>query len=222
MESDHYHVEPGTVADALRILEVPFYFRSGFKIATQPNTIVSGNIRTLKIEKVLSKSEVTRNPNAPLQELIKSNCESEILFIHSETHEFAYLGEITGNILKYAGLKGVAIEGSTRDIVGIAKSGLALFSDGLTPLDVAGIDLKFTLDAPLNVNGGIVESGNFGYLSMDGLVAFDSGKLELVNGKVKEMIKKERNFLSKLDGKVSNSYLSEILDEHALASTNEI
>jgi hypothetical protein len=106
--------------------------------------------------------------------------------------------------------------------VGIAKSGLALFSDGLTPLDVAGKDLKFTLDAPLNLNGGIVESGNFGYLSMDGLVAFDSGKLELVNSKVEKMIEKERNFLSKLDEKVSNSYLSEILDEHALASTNEI
>jgi regulator of RNase E activity RraA len=222
MESDLFHVEPGTVADALRILEVPFYVRSGFKIATQPNTVVSGNIRTLKIERVSSKSQVTRNPNAPLQELIKSNCGSEILFIHSEAHEFAYLGEITGNILKYAGLKGVAIEGSTRDIVGIAKSGLALFSDGLTPLDVAGKDLKFTLDAPLDLNSGIVESGNFGYLSMDGLVAFDSHKLELVNGKVKEMMKKERNFLSNLNGKVTNSYLSEILDEHALASTDEI
>jgi regulator of RNase E activity RraA len=222
MESDLGHVEPGTVADVLRILEVPFYLRSGFKIATQPNTIVSGNIRTLKIERVSSKSQVTRNPNAPLQELIKSNCESEILFIHSETDEFAYLGEITGNILKYAGLKGVAIEGSTRDIVGIAKSGLALFSDGLTPLDVAGKDLKFTLDAPLYFNGSTLESGNFGYLSMDGLVAFDSRKLELVNSKVEKMVKKERNFLSKLDEKVSNSYLSEILDEHALASTNEI
>ena len=222
MESDLTHVEPGTVADALRILEVPFYVRSGFKVATQPNTIVSGKIRTLRIERVSSKSEVTRNPNTPLQELINSNCESEILFIHSETHDFAYLGEITGNILKYAGLKGVAIEGSTRDIVGIAKSGLALFSDGLTPLDVAGKDLKFTLDATLNLNGGIVESGNFGYLSMDGLVAFDSRKLELVHGKVEEMMKKERNFLSKLDEKVSNSYLFEILDEHALASTNEI
>lgn len=222
MECDLYHVEPGTVADALRILEVPFYLRSGFKIATQPNTIVSGNIRTLKIERVSTKSEVTRNPNAPLQELIKSNCESEILFIHSETHEFAYLGEITGNILKYAGLKGVAIEGTTRDIVGIAKSGLALFSDGLTPLDVAGKDLKFTLDAPLNLNGGIVESGNFGYLSMDGLVAFDSGKLELVNGKVEKMMKKEKNLLSQLNRKVNISYLSEMLDEHTLASTNEI
>jgi regulator of RNase E activity RraA len=222
MELDLYHVEPGTVADALRILEVPFYLRSGFKIATQPNTIVSGNIRTLKIERVSSKSEVTRNPNAPLQELIKSNCESEILFIHSETHEFAYLGEITGNILKYAGLKGVGIEGSTRDIVGIAKSGLALFSDGLTPLDVAGKNLKLTLDAPLNLNGGIVESGNFGYLSMDGLVAFDSRQLELVNGKVAKIISKERKFLSSLDGKVSNAYLSEILDEHALGSTDEV
>lgn len=222
MESDLSHVEPGTVADALRILELPFYVRPGFKIATQPNTIVSGKIRTLKIERVSSKSEVTRNPNTPLQELIKSNCESEILFIHIETHEFAYLGEITGNILKYAGLKGVAIEGSTRDIVGIAKSGLALFSDGLTPLDVAGKNLKLTLDAPLNLNGCILESGNFGYLSMDGLVAFDSRKLELVNGKVEEMMKKERNFLSNLDRKVSNSYLSEILEEHALASTDEI
>ena len=222
MQSDLSHVEPGTVADALRILKMPFYLRSGFIVATQPNTIVSGNIRTLKIERVSSKSEVTKNPNTPLQELIKSNCESEILFIYSETREFAYLGEITGNILKYAGLTGVAIEGSTRDIVGITKSGLALFSDGLTPLDVAGSDLKLTLDAPLNLNGGTIESGNFGYLSMDGLVAFDSRQLEVVNRKVEEMMKRERDFLSNLDGVVSNSYLSEILDEHALASTDEI
>lgn len=222
MQSDLSHVEPGTVADALRILKMPFYLRSGFTVATQPNTIVSGNIRTLKIERVSSKSEVTKNPNTPLQELIKSNCESQILFIYSETREFAYLGEITGNILKYAGLKGVAIEGSTRDIVGITKSGLALFSDGLTPLDVAGSDLKLTLDAPLNLNGGIIESGNFGYLSMDGLVAFDSRQLEVVNRKLEEMTERERDFLSNLDGVVSNSYLSEILDEHAFASTDEI
>lgn len=222
MESNLSYVEPGTVADALRILNVPFYVRPGFKVATQPSTILSGKIRTLKIEKVSSKTEVTKNPNLPLQELIKSNCESEILFIHSETHDFAYLGEITGNILKYSGLKGVAIEGSTRDIVGITKSGLALFSDGLTPLDVAGKDLKLTLDMPLNLNGGIVESGYFGYLSMDGLVTFDSRRLELVNGKVEEMMKREKNFLSNLSGKVSTSYLSEILDEHALASTDEI
>lgn len=222
MKSDLSQVEPGTVADALRILQVPSYVRSGFKVATQPNSIVSGNIRTLKIEIVSSKSEVTRNPNAPLQELIKSNCESEILFIYSETQDFAYLGEVTGNILKYAGLKGVAIEGSTRDIVGIAKSGLALFSDGLTPIDVAGKNLRLTLDTPLNLNGSIVESGDFGYLSMDGLVTFDSSRLELVNGKVEEMIKSERDFLSNLDRNVSRAYLTEILDEHALASNDEI
>jgi regulator of RNase E activity RraA len=215
-------VEPGTVADALRNLNLPFAARPGFKIAAKPDSTLSGFIRTLKIEKAASTLEITKNPNSPLQELINSNCESQILFIHSQSADYAYLGEITGNILKYAGLSGVAIQGSTRDIVGIQKSGLPVFSDGLTPIDVVGQGLKLTLDAPLHLEFGSIESGNFSYLSKDGLVVFDSVHLELVKDNIREMMKFENDFLSNLDGKVSNAYLCEVLDQHASVSSDEV
>jgi len=160
------------------------------------NRSIIGFVRTMTLEDTNSGNENIKKGLGFLEHIKKD----EVLFVKG-SNEFAYFGELMTRLSIKRNLKGVIINGKTRDSDFTKKiKNFTIFSKGYSPIDIKLRGRVKSTDKNFKINKTIIRSHDIVFGDLEGVVIIPSKIIKflypkVINAltnekKIKKMIKK--------------------------------
>lgn len=114
----------------------------------------------------------------------------------------AHMGELSSETLHYRGVRGYVVDGGTRDSDFVLKIGFPVFCRYQTPQDIVGRWSPTALGAPITIGSVSIETGDYIFGDIDGVVVIPKQMAEIVVRRVEQVMSTE-NLVRKaiLEGK---------------------
>lgn len=175
----------GLFSDSLDDLGLKKQVINGFLSNKMPFRFM-GRARTVKIETIETKDE---NIKTGLT-FIGSIKEGEVLLVEGSS-EFAYFGEMMTRLSIRQGVRGVIIDGLTRDTIFTHDNcQLPVIARGYSPVDIKGRGRVSEVDVKINIGHQEVEPGDLIFADSDAVVVIpkevESDLLKLINQRIAE------------------------------------
>ena len=123
----------------------------------------------------------------------------EILFVKG-TSQFAYFGQLMGELGERLGIGGAVILGKTRDADALRTGSLPVYAAGCTPVDIKGRGKIGDFDQSIMLNGLAFASGDWLFADSDGVVCFKKEHQKQVEAHVLKAIQYELSLSSRIRG----------------------
>lgn len=146
-----------------------------------PTSMLAGPAVTIRCEP--STPERAREPGSDyhaLFEVLRERSEGAVLVVAGAEHVSGLWGELLSTAAIARGIAGVVVDGLTRDVTGIAATGLRVFARGVSPLDSAGRQWFADHGCPLTIGDATVDPGDWIVADELGVVAVPASLVERV------------------------------------------
>ena len=114
-----------------------------------------------------------------------------VLVIQPNNREIAFMGELSAETLKFRGLRGVLIDGASRDTDFILKLGFPLWATHYTPLDIVGRWRAERMGEAVQIGNVRVRTGDYICCDRDGAVVIPAELAKEVTRLAEEAIGQE-------------------------------
>ena len=115
----------------------------------------------------------------------------DVVVVENEVPEYAYFGNLNGQLAIRAGAVGVIVDGVTRDSDEVAALNLPVFSRGHYCKDIKFKGVMRSMNKPIQIGGVDIEPGSIIFGDSDGLVAISSKDWLKVREEAQKVIDKE-------------------------------
>lgn len=169
-----------------------------------------GRARTLLIENVETDDENIRCGLSFLGD-IKND---EVLIVKG-SYEFAYFGELMTKLSTQIGIRGVVIDGLTRDTNYTHRKEVTLpiLAKGYSPVDIKGRGRVQDTDVTIEVDGVVIHEGDLIYADNEAVCVIPREIEVNVIAEVKNKLKDEQRITKLIESKVSVQELLEQVTE---------
>lgn len=166
------------------------------------NQTLSNDIRPLDISSKLSgkiftvsgRYDETLEPHDTLLQwtgLLSKAPKDSVVICQPNDHTLAHMGELSAETLQLRGIRGYIVDGGCRDSGFISKIGFKVFCKYFTPIDVVGRWTAQSFEAPIEIDGVAIHSGDYVLADRDGAVIIPGSIAEEVIEKTEEVLKTE-------------------------------
>lgn len=188
------HINSSMLSDILDDIGVTSVI-SGLQLNLQEEKMF-GRAKTLKLRE-LKEDEDYRGIYKALDSY-KSVVRNDIIVVENECSEFAYFGELNANLAIRAGASGVVVGGKTRDMNGVKKLGLPVFSKGGNCKDVRKRATTEAINKKIKINGIEIAPGDLIFGDIDGIVVIPRKYEKTVISMLTEKLTLEMNVVQKI------------------------
>jgi regulator of RNase E activity RraA len=95
---------------------------------------------------------------------------SHVLVIQPNDSTVAHMGELSSETLKHKGVRGVVVDGGTRDTEFIIRLGFQVWHRYFTPRDIVGYWVPEAFDVPVRIGEVTIHPGDYLFGDRDGVV----------------------------------------------------
>lgn len=167
-----------------------------------PNQTLSKDIRPLevssklagKIYTVSGKYDNTLEAHDTLLQwtgLLSKAPQDSVVICQPNDHTLAHMGELSAETMVFRKIRGYIVDGGCRDSDFISKIGFKVFCKYYTPIDVVGRWAPESFEAPIEIDGVSIKSGDYVLADRDGVVIVPSELAEEVIEKTEEVLRTE-------------------------------
>jgi 4-hydroxy-4-methyl-2-oxoglutarate aldolase len=114
-----------------------------------------------------------------------------VLVMQPNNREIAFMGELSAETLKFRGLRGVLIDGASRDTDFILKLGFPLWATHYTPLDIVGRWRAERMGEAVRMGGVTIRTGDYLCCDRDGAVVIPVERVEEITRLAEEAMAQE-------------------------------
>lgn len=168
------------------------------------NSKIYGEAKTIQIETVETNDENIRMGLGFLGTLGAG----DVLCVEGSM-EFAYFGELMTRLSTRQGVEGVVIGGLTRDSYYTSQASLPIFAQGYSPKDIKGRGRVAATNVPIQVDGRIIQPGDYIFGDRDGVVVVPQQIRQLLEDRIKNVLQNERNIITDIRSGKSVDYILE-------------
>lgn len=93
-----------------------------------------------------------------------------VVVIEANDDEVAHMGELSGEALMHKGVRGVVIDGGTRDVEFLIEMGFPVYARYATPRDITGYWMIDALDVPIKIGKAKIAPHDYLLADRDGIV----------------------------------------------------
>lgn len=180
----------GLFSDGMDRLGYKNQIASGFK-RNQKITKFMGRARTIEIV----KGDIKDENLALTLNFISTLKKGDILIIKGCKH--AYFGEMMTRLCMRQGIEGVVIDGKTRDTIFTHNDcSLPIVAKDYSPQDIKGRGMAKAVDVPIEINGIILNPGNFVFVDNDAVCIVPNEIENALEVDIKQGIKEESKIVS--------------------------
>ena len=164
-----------------------------------------GRAKTLKLRKLNDGENFKGIYNAlHSYETIIPN---DVILVENEVSDYAYFGELNANLAIRSGAVGVVVGGKTRDSDEVVKTGLPVFSTGVTCQDVRKRATVESINGKIRLNGVLVTPNDLVFGDSEGVVIIPNGLEEVLLKETSHRLSNEKGILNEISKGVSASDL---------------
>ena len=93
-----------------------------------------------------------------------------VVVIEANDDEVAHMGELSGEALMHKGVRGVVVDGGTRDVEFLMEMGFPVYARYATPRDITGYWMIDALDVPIRIGKVKIAPHDYLLADRDGIV----------------------------------------------------
>ncbi len=179
----------GAVYDVLRAMGYPKQTLSNKIRPIELSSKLAGKIYT-----VSGRYDETLDPHDTLLQwtgLLSKAPKDSVVICQPNDHTLAHMGELSAEALQLRSIRGYIVDGGCRDSDFISKIGFKVFCKYFTPIDVVGRWTAQRFEAPIEIDGVIIHSGDYVLADRDGVVIIPEAISKQVMEKTEEIMKTE-------------------------------
>lgn len=183
------HCYTGAVYDVLRAMGYSNQTLSNDMRPLDISSKLSGKIYT-----VSGRYDETLEPHDTLLQwtgLLSKAPKDSVVICQPNDHSLAHMGELSAETLQLRGIRGYIVDGGCRDSGFISKIGFKVFCKYFTPIDVVGRWTAQSFEAPIEIDGVTIHSGDYVLADRDGVIIIPGKIAEEVIEKTEEVLKTE-------------------------------
>ncbi|MEY2957729.1 MAG: hypothetical protein RLZZ01_297 [Actinomycetota bacterium] len=130
-------------------------------MALAPSTRLAGPALTIRCEPSEPGRREPGGDYHALFEVLAERHDEAVIVIAGAEHHSGLWGELLSTAAVARGITGVVVDGATRDLDGIAATGLRVFARGVSPLDSAGRQWFADHGGPVGIGDATIRSGDW-------------------------------------------------------------
>jgi 4-hydroxy-4-methyl-2-oxoglutarate aldolase len=166
------------------------------------NSKIYGEVKTLLIETVETHDENIKTGLSFLGTL----GEGDILCVQG-SKDFAYFGELMTRLSTRQGIKGVVIDGLTRDSHYTKDATLPIYASGYSPKDIKGRGRVKDVNVSITIGGKIVKPGDWIFGDLDGIVIIPQHIKQELEDRINKALQNEQNIKTDIRTGKSVNYI---------------
>ena len=123
--------------------------------------------------------------------LLSKAPKDSVVICQPNDHTLAHMGELSAETMKFKGIRGYIVDGGCRDSDFISKIGFKVFCKYYTPIDVVGRWTAQCFEEPIQIDGVMINSGDYVLADRDGIVIIPQAVAEEVVLRTEEVLRTE-------------------------------
>ena len=119
--------------------------------------------------------------------------EDSVLVIQPNDDVQAYMGELSAETLNFRKVRGVIIDGYTRDAAFITRLGFRMHCRGMVPRDIVGSWIPEELGTLVQIGNVTIHTGDYVVADRDGVVIIPQDKAQAITDRAESFLTTENN-----------------------------